>query len=121
MYERYKKELILAKNKLLTIDFFLEKDSDCIATFGNGTIWKIDLNGKWYDNYSYLSIRNESSSDAILGKKGFPLWMLMKIFGLYSKDSTLEEKLDFIIEHKDKIFDETFQYKRIYDNIKENI
>lgn len=121
MYERYKKELLLAKNKLLTIGFYLEKDSDCIATFGNGTIWKIDLNGKWYDDYSYLSVRNESSSDNILGKKGFPIWMLMKIFGFNSKDLTTNEKLDFIIEHKDKIFDETFQYKKIYENIKENL
>lgn len=54
MYEKYKKELSLAKNKLLAIDFFLEKDSDYIATFGNGTTWKIDFNGKWYDNYIYI-------------------------------------------------------------------
>jgi hypothetical protein len=69
MYEKYKKELSLAKNKLLAIDFFLEKDSDYIATFGNGTTWKIDFNGKWYDNYIYISIRNEASSENILGQK----------------------------------------------------
>ncbi|XQC05384.1 hypothetical protein ACOAJ8_10510 [Arcobacter cryaerophilus gv. pseudocryaerophilus] len=121
MYEKYKKELSLAKNKLLAIDFFLEKDSDYIATFGNGTTWKIDFNGKWYDNYIYISIRNEASSEDILGQKGVPIWMLIKIFGLNSKDLTTEEKLDFIIEHKNKIFDENFKYKNIYDNIRKNI
>ena len=89
MYEKYKKELSLAKNKLLAIDFFLEKDSDYIATFGNGTTWKIDFNGKWYDNYNYISIRNESSCDNILGQKGVPIWMLMKIFGLSPDPSFL--------------------------------
>src|SRR5574344_1469778 len=119
MYEKYKKELSLAKNKLLAIDFFLEKDSDYIATFGNGTTWKIDFNGKWYDNY--INIRNEASSENILGQKGVPIWMLIKIFGLNSKDLTTEEKLDFIIDHKNKIFDENFKYKNIYDNIRKNI
>jgi len=109
MYEKYKKELSLAKNKLLAIDFFLEKDSDYIATFGNGTTWKIDFNGKWYDNYIYISIRNEASSENILGQKGVPIWMLIKIFGLNSKDLTTEEKLDFIIEHKNKIFDDFYR------------
>ena len=121
MYEKYKKELSLAKNKLLAIDFFLEKDSDYIATFGNGTTWKIDFNGKWYDNYNYINIRNESSCDNILGQKGFPVWMLMKIFGLNSKDLTIEEKLDFIVEHRNQIFDETFQYKKIYENIRKKV
>mgnify|MGYP007008867517 FL=1 len=121
MYEKYKKELSLAKNKHLAIDFFLEKDSDYIATFGNGTTWKIDFNGKWYDNYNYISIRNESSCDNILGQKGFPVWMLMKIFGLNSKDLTIEEKLDFIVEHRNQIFDETFQYKKIYENIRKKV
>jgi hypothetical protein len=36
-------------------------------------------------------------------------------------DLTTEEKLDFIIEHKNKIFDENFKYKNIYDNIRKNI
>ena len=121
MYEKYKKELSLAKNKLLAIDFFLEKDSDYIATFGNGTTWKIDFNGKWYDNYIYISIRNEASSENILGQKGVPIWMLMKIFGLNSKDLTIEDKLDFIVEHRNQIFDETFQYKKIYENIRKKV
>ena len=121
MYEKYKKELSLAKNKLLAIDFFLEKDSDYIATFGNGTTWKIDFNGKWYDNYIYISIRNEASSENILGQKGVPIWMLIKIFGLNSKDLTIEDKLDFIVEHRNQIFDETFQYKKIYENIRKKL
>ena len=46
----------------------------------------------------------KASSENILGQKGVPIWMLIKIFGLNSKDLTTEDKLDFIIEHKNKIF-----------------
>ena len=45
----------------------------------------------------------------------------MKIFGLNSKDLTIEEKLDFIVEHRNQIFDETFQYKKIYENIRKKL
>lgn len=120
MYERYQKDLLLAKNKLLTINFLLEKDDDYIATFGNGTIWKIDFNGKWYDDYSYISIRNETINSEVLDKKGFPVWMLMKIFGVYEKNMKTEDKLDFIINYKDKIFDDAFQYKKLFENIKKD-
>ena len=59
---------------------YLEEDKDYKATFGNGTIWKIDVVGKWYDEYCYITIRNESFDESKTGKTGFPLWILMKIY-----------------------------------------
>lgn len=121
MYLKYQNEINLAKKKLLVLNFILEKDSDYKATFGNGTTWKIDVNGKWYDDYCYISIRNESLSDSKVGKAGFPLWMIMKMFGKDPQLKTTEDKLNFIIEYKDKIFDEKFAYKKIYDELENNI
>ena len=36
----------------------------------------------------------------------------MKIFGVNPANRTIDEKLNFLIEYKDKIFDEKFQYKK---------
>ena len=36
-------------------------------------------------------------------------------------DSITEDKIDFIIDHRNKIFDETFQYKKIYENIRKKV
>lgn len=121
MFAKYQKELNVVKVKLKTINFYLEEDKDYKATFGNGTIWKIDVIGKWYDEYCYITIRNESFCDLKIGKTGFPLWILMKIFGVNPVNRTIDEKLDFLIEYKDKIFDEKFQYKKIYEELKEDI
>ncbi|RBQ30014.1 hypothetical protein ACNSOS_00680 [Aliarcobacter vitoriensis] len=118
MYKKYQIEINLAKEKLSTINFILEKDDDYKATFGDGSMWKIELNGKWYDNYCYISIRNELEKYEISAKKGVPLWMFMKIFGVETQNKTTQEKLDFIIEYKDKIFDDNFKYKQIFDDIK---
>ncbi|MCT7909031.1 hypothetical protein PJV89_00560 [Aliarcobacter butzleri] len=120
MFSKYQKELNIIKAKLKTIDFYLEEDSDYKATFGNGTIWKIDINGKWYDDY-YITIRNEAFYDIKIGKMGFPLWILMKMFGVNPINKTTDEKIDFLIEYKDQIFDEKFQYKKMYKEFEENI
>lgn len=121
MFARYQKELNIVKVKLRAINFYLEEDKDYKATFGNGTIWKIDVVGKWYDEYCYITIRNESFDESKTGKTGFPLWILMKIFGVNPANRTINEKLNFLIEYKDKIFDEKFQYKKIYEEIEESI
>jgi len=112
MYKKYKADLKFAKEKLATINFILEKDSDYKATFGNGSVWKIELNGKWYDDYSYICIKNK---DKNLGKKKLPLWIFMKIFGVEIKNKTIQDNIDFIIEYKEKIFDKNFKYKQIFN------
>ncbi|MFW2516898.1 hypothetical protein ACN5PD_11315, partial [Aliarcobacter butzleri] len=54
-------------------------------------------------------------------KTGFPLWFLIKIFGVNPANRTIDEKLNILIEYKDKIFNEKFQYKKIYEEIEERI
>jgi|GEM_PF-1165537 len=115
MYKKYQTDLKFVKEKLTTIDFILEKDDDHKATFGNNSAWKIELNGKWYDNYCYISIKNEAIENESLSKKGLPLWMFMKMFGVKIKHRTIKDRVDFIIKYKDKIFDENFKYKQIFN------
>lgn len=117
MYEKYKSEINLAKSKLSTIGFILEQDDDYKAIFGNSTNWKIDLIGKWYDEYCYISIRNISTNN-IDKDLSFPIWMIMKFFGLNPHKNNTEEKLDFILKYKDKIFSDNFEYKKIYAKFK---
>ena len=42
----------------------------------------------------------------------------MKVFGIDVKNITINDELDFLIENKDKILDETLPYKEAYDNLK---
>jgi len=121
MYTEYQRELNLAKQKLLEINFKLEQDNDYKATFGNDTMWKIDINGKWYDNYCYIIIRNESSDKMVVGKKGLPVWVLMKFFGFESKTRTTEEELDFIIKYKDRIFGDMCKFENAFKQLKNSI
>ncbi|MFV7790441.1 hypothetical protein ACNSOP_09670 [Aliarcobacter lanthieri] len=118
MYKKYQTDLKLAKDKLATINFNLEKDDDYHAVFGDGSVWKIELNGKWYDDYCYICIKNESDKDVISAKKGLPIWIFMKIFGIDTKNRTTQEKIDFILEYKDKIFDDNFKYRQMFDYLK---
>ena len=41
----------------------------------------------------------------------------MKIFDNKLENQSINDELDFIIEYKDKIFDETFPYKKKYDEL----
>lgn len=121
MYEEYKLKLNLAKDKLSLIDFSLEKSEDSRAIFGNGTIWKVDFNGKWYDEYNYLSVRNEKFFDTIDGLNGIPVWVLMKIFGMQPNVKDTNESLDFIVEYNEQIFNEALYLNKFVDEIKNGV
>lgn len=121
MYEKYKTKLNLAQDKLSLIDFSLEKSEDNRVVFGNGSIWKVDFNGKWYDDYSFLSIRNEKFFDTLHSLNGTPVWVLMKIFGVKFDIKDTKKSLDFIVDYNQQIFNEALYLKKFIDGLKNGV
>ena len=116
MIKRHKDELEVMKNRLKEIDFYLEEEGDYIGTFGNGTNWKIIFETEpYYEGYN-IWITKIVGKDSKISRIGFSIIFLMKIFGL-NPNVPIENDLNFLIEYKDKIFDETFPYREAYDKL----
>ena len=111
---------IYARNREAEYNYFIEDKYEAGMVLA-GIEAKSIVMGKANLRGSYITIRNESFDESKTGKTGFPLWILMKIFGVNPANRTIDEKLNFLIEYKDKIFDEKFQYKKIYEEIEESI
>lgn len=120
MVERFQDELNIIKNKLETIGFYQEYDSDYVTVFGDGTSWKVDFSGERYGEATDLSIRNiDNHIMQNAGQRGLNIFMILKTFGLFKNYAkSREEVMDLFIQYKDKIFDETLPYKEAYDNLK---
>ena len=120
MIERFQDELNIIKNKLETIGFSIEYDSDYVTVFGDSTNWKVDFMGERYGESSDLDIR--SMNNPIMqnpGQRGLSVYMILQTFGLnvLYQNKPVEEVMDLFIQYKDKIFDETFPYKEAYDKL----
>lgn len=109
MVEEYKEALELVKRKFEIIGFYLIKDEDFYAEFIGDNNWKIVFEGERYIRPTYDIIIEK-------GEFNFSTRLLMNIFD-NGKKRSLENRLNFIIEYKDKIFDETFPYKEKYDEL----
>jgi hypothetical protein len=118
MVDKYKNEFEIMKTRLKEIDFYLEKENDYSLFFGNNTNWNVVLYGDKYDDYCYICISNLYYEKMKINKLGFLIWKIMKVFGIDVKNITINDELDFLIENKDKILDETLPYKEAYDNLK---
>lgn len=121
MIERFQDELNIIKNKLETIGFSIEYDSDYVTVFGDSTNWKVDFMGERYGESTDLDIR--SMNNPIMqnpGQRGLSVYMILQTFGLnvLYQNKPVEEVMDLFIQYKDKIFDETFPYKEAYDKLK---
>lgn len=109
MIKKHKEELEIMKDRLKEIDFYLEEESDYDAIFSNGTNWKIIFEIEpYYEGYN-IWIRKIDSENSDISRIGFSIIFLMKIFGL-NPNVPIENDLNFLIEYKNKIFDETFPY-----------
>lgn len=118
MVDKYKNEFEIMKTRLKEIDFYLEEDDDYSGIFGNDTNWKIHFGGDRYDDYCDIYIVNIHYEKMGIPRYGFYFWKIMKVFDKDIKNITINDELDFLIENKDKIFDETLPYKEAYDKLK---
>ena len=119
MLKKYDYYISLLKYKLQKIGFYLENENIESVTFGNGTKWKVILEGDRFlesaPSYNII-IKREVYPDIGTNRIEFSLIILMKIY-ITNPIFGLENMIDFLIENKDKIFDETFPYKEAYDKL----
>jgi len=109
MIIKYKQYLELLQDKLKTIDFYLEDEDISSATFGNNSSWKIIFEGDRFiesppPSYN-IWIRNIIHPDAKISRIGFSLVSLMEK-NISHPNFKLNNMLDFLIENKEKVFDE---------------
>lgn len=118
MVKEYDEVIQIVQSKLSTIGFYLEENNEFDATFGNGTNWKITLEGERYVRPAYdIFVKKIDDDDKEIVKNGFCVRMLFGVLGL-KNNLPIEADLDLFIENKDKIFDETFPYKEAYDKLR---
>ncbi|WP_415396199.1 hypothetical protein [Sulfurimonas sp. CS5] len=119
MVERFRENFYIVKEKLLIIGFRIDEERDYGVTFGNGTNWKILLNCDKYGKGCDILLLNISFNDIEISREGLSIYFILQVFGLdvLYKNIPLPKIMDFIIENKDKLFDETLPYKEAYDEL----
>ena len=116
MIKRHKDELKIMKSRLKEIGFNLEKEDDYSGTFENGTNWQIVFTTEpYYEGYN-IWVRKKDSENSDIRRIGFSIFFLIGNI-LTNPSFMFNDILNFIIEYKDKIFDETFPYKEKYDEL----
>ena len=109
MVERFQKELKSIQKKLEVIGFYKKYDENFIAIFKDDSNWNIIFECDRYSDVWWIWLKNNENEFSITH-------LMVNVFHI--DYLTIENVLDFLIENKDKIFDETFPYKEAYDKLK---